>query len=347
MTASAYHKRKALFKKTHKNPISDDIYKLLLAYEGVATTPNAKLKILVLLYFLCLEYVWGKFGVKGKQPSAKQNQNNLVLVLKDEIEQEVGSVSFQQEYSAKLSRPRHYKAGQLVTGAMQGTQLHGKYGVETISPQKNSVAKYGLGTSIPTFGMSLLTQTLESDYQTNHNMNGHQAEQAAQQQISQMSLIDLFKQLHQMGKDVNLQRGMDFKFFDSAQRQNYLATFAGGVWSCNGKTPFTTGMYPMMYVMDTSHHFFIPDGIRTGGGNFNHSSMLSGKPVICAGTVEISTASKLTYIDNDSGHYKPDTNALRTVVMILNKEFNVNMFGLSVKDKATGVTVPARTFVRG
>jgi hypothetical protein len=51
--------------------------------------------------------------------------------------------------------------------------------------------------------------------------------------------------------------------------------------------------------------FYIADGIRLGNGKFNHSSMLSGKRVLCAGELEINRAGKLVYIDNNSGHFKP------------------------------------------
>lgn len=347
MTAAQFHKRKAIGKSQHKNPVSADIYTLLQAYEG-ALTPNRKLKLLVLLYFLCLEYEWGKFGTKGKAPTAKQQKSNLVLKLKAEIEAEVASPWFQQQYANKLAG-ESYKGGVQRAAAGPGTQLKGAYGVEAIAPQKNVANKYALNRNIPTFGMSLLTSEIESDFQLNHNMSVPQSEHAAHTLISNMTLVDLFKELHKLWRNNNL-GNMQFKFFDSAQRQQYMATFANSVWSCNGLTPYTTGqtfggVAPKMYIMDTAHRMYIPDGIATGSGTFNHSSMLSGKPVLCAGEVKINGAGRLTYIDNNSGHYKPDTNALKDVVRVLVGEYRIPSFGVQVMDRVTNVTTNALQFM--
>ena len=102
----------------------------------------------------------------------------------------------------------------------------------------------------------------------------------------------------------------------------------------------------MMYVMDLANRLYIPDGIPTGDGTFNHSSMLSGKPVLCAGTLEINNAGKLIYIDNDSGHYKPNTRALRDVVDVICNHYHASLFGINVMDKVTGNTVSAMKFLR-
>lgn len=341
MSASKFHSRKAIGKSGHKNPIAEDIYTLLQAYEA-ATTPNRKLKLLVLLYFLCLEYEWGKFGIKGTTPSRWKQNHNLVLVLKKQIEDEVNSPTFQQQYQNKLSG-ESYKGGVMRTAANSGgTQLKAAYGIETIVPQKNVVNKYNLNLRVPSFGMSLLTQEIEADFQVNHGMNAEESDKAAHDLIANMSLIDLFKRLHQLWRNNNVQR-MQFSFFNSAQRSQYLATFANNVWSCNGISPYTTGfrfgeVAAKMYVMDMEHRLYIPDGIGTGTGKFNHSSMLSGKPVLCAGEVKINTAGKLIYIDNGSGHYKPDTRALKEIASVLVNEYGIPAFGVQVMDHATGVT---------
>src|SRR5262249_29721256 len=108
----------------------------------------------------------------------------------------------------------------------------------------------------------------------------------------------------------------------------------------NGKSPYSTvtkfhGVLPVMYVMDTSERLFIADGLKTGGGNFNHSSVLSGAPCLCAGNLGIDGSGKLVYIDNDSGHYKPTTADLKECVRVLVNKFDIHTFGVKVKDKAT------------
>lgn len=46
------------------------------------------------------------------------------------------------------------------------------------------------------------------------------------------------------------------------------------------------------------------DDLKMPVGSLSHAGFLQGMPVIAAGMIEI-TDGKITYIDNDSGHYKP------------------------------------------
>jgi hypothetical protein len=62
--------------------------------------------------------------------------------------------------------------------------------------------------------------------------------------------------------------------------------------------------------------------------NFNHSSLLAGGDVLCAGNIHIGwsvandqeTPGALSAIDNISGHYAPNVDALRECVRILHEE---------------------------
>jgi hypothetical protein len=346
MSAAKYHKRKAIGSSVHKNAISQDIYTLLQAYEA-AGTPNKKLKILVLLYFMCLSYEKGKFGAKG--PSYTQKKFNLVLELKKQIEDEVESADFKQKYANKLGG-ESYKGGVKRADAGGGTQLKGAYGIESIAPRKGDQASYGLSTKVPAFGLSLLSATIEDELITNKGMSPDAAAKAAHQMLSSMSMTDVFKELHKFWGDTQ-KLGQQFNFVDTASRANYLATYSNNVWSCSGMTPYTTGTdfngtAQKMYVMDRSHQLYIPEGVKgIGSGSFNHSSMLSGKPVLCAGTLKIDGTGKLTYIDNDSGHYKPDTQALKDAVRSLRSDFGMMINGLAVMDKATGKTLGGLKFL--
>jgi hypothetical protein len=52
------------------------------------------------------------------------------------------------------------------------------------------------------------------------------------------------------------------------------------------------------------------------GHMFHHSSFVSGKKVRCAGMIRV-TNGKVTKVDNDSGHYKPETRHLKNFVQFL------------------------------
>jgi hypothetical protein len=55
------------------------------------------------------------------------------------------------------------------------------------------------------------------------------------------------------------------------------------------------------------------------GGQFHHSSLVSGKKVKCAGMINV-LGGKVKLVDNDSGHYKPETRHLRTFVEFLDRQ---------------------------
>jgi hypothetical protein len=53
-------------------------------------------------------------------------------------------------------------------------------------------------------------------------------------------------------------------------------------------------------------------------GVLHHSSLQSGKKVKCAGMIRVKNG-KVEYVNNDSGHYKPPLEALRSFVLFLNQ----------------------------
>ena len=69
------------------------------------------------------------------------------------------------------------------------------------------------------------------------------------------------------------------------------------------------------------------------GGQFHHSSLVSGKKVRCAGMINV-LGGKVKSVNNDSGHYKPGTRHFRNFCQFLNQH-NVVMEGARVEDKST------------
>lgn len=62
-------------------------------------------------------------------------------------------------------------------------------------------------------------------------------------------------------------------------------------------------------------------------GEIQHSSILHGKPVVCAGMIQVEQGI-LKYIDNDSGHYKPSPDQLKEALRCLRDEHGVNISGV-------------------
>ncbi len=58
---------------------------------------------------------------------------------------------------------------------------------------------------------------------------------------------------------------------------------------------------------------------RTSGVELNHSSILKGRPVLCAGTISAQNGA-ITTIDNASGHYAPSWQRVRKVLEMLRRK---------------------------
>jgi hypothetical protein len=74
-----------------------------------------------------------------------------------------------------------------------------------------------------------------------------------------------------------------------------------------------------IYVMDKYGNLYSnydSHVIALGSRYLNHSSMLAGDAVICAGNIHTEQG-QLTFLDNGSGHYKPNIHQLRLCVTLL------------------------------
>jgi hypothetical protein len=104
-----------------------------------------------------------------------------------------------------------------------------------------------------------------------------------------------------------------------------------------------------LYACDRYGNLFVTDGnIRDAQGHsvqVNHSSMLSGNDVLCAGTISIKSG-KLRGISNQSGHYRPDTAALTAMVAFLKQE-GVTVRAAVVVDMATNTVTEGEMFLAG
>ena len=53
----------------------------------------------------------------------------------------------------------------------------------------------------------------------------------------------------------------------------------------------------------------------------NHSNLYKGDPANCGGFIKINENKKISYIDNQSGHYSPDFKSLKCIVKLLHKQY--------------------------
>jgi hypothetical protein len=89
----------------------------------------------------------------------------------------------------------------------------------------------------------------------------------------------------------------------------------------NTINPKESGRYATssLYVIDRDFNFYVFGNKFSDGFSIHHSSILSGRPVICAGYLTI-IQGKLKSLSNESGHYQPTDSALFKVIYYLKKQ---------------------------
>lgn len=338
MTASQFRKRSALFMRRRKNPIIQDIDTLLKEYEKT-TSDNRKMKCLVYIYMMCLQYVHTK--PNGRRIDA-------VRTLRDEVKQELDSPEFKKKLRAKAAG-LHYSGGRasdaMSTTGATATSLAKGYTFEGILPQKNFVQKMHLnmnsilGTDQKYFGASMVSQEVESDLQ----MKGVSMDQSASQANEMLATMPMSKVLDWLhGMWTNPATSGDFNYLNSTQRLDYLLiTQNGKFYRHNAVAPFDSGGRMVAYAMDNYERLYCLADARGVGVNWNHSSLLSGHPVICAGEMIVSQGD-LRVIDNNSGHYKPGTDNLADCIRaIVQMGIDAQTFRVEDKSKKTSFATAA------
>ena len=336
MTSGQFKKRSSIFMHRRKSPIIQDIDKLLKEYEK-STSENRKMKCLAYIYMMCKQYFIAK--PNGRRGDAVQDLMNEVRLVLD-------SPEFQKQIGAKAGG-RHYSGGKatdkMSTSGATATSLSKGYTWEGILPQKNFIAKMRLnmtsilGTDQKFFGASMVSQSIEQDLQ----MKGvpmDQAEKQAHELMGKLPFSQILDRLHLMWNS-GLFTG-DFNYLNSDQRMQYLLIVkTGQLYNHSSGGKFDTGTTwgnasrSSAFAMDCDERIYSTGDASGVGINWNHSSLLSGQPVICAGEITVRDG-KLLSIDNNSGHYKPDVQNLADCVRALEYAgMNTQLFEVFDKSK--------------
>ncbi|TWT58100.1 hypothetical protein KOR42_14710 [Thalassoglobus neptunius] len=136
---------------------------------------------------------------------------------------------------------------------------------------------------------------------------------------------------------------LEVYFMKKQERLTKLIIIEDGILYCSPTKKYDTGGHQFAYAIDNYGNLFSVDHTRFDATldptaqRFNHSSFNAGKDVICAGVMIVDNG-RLKYIDNNSGHYKPDKiqviNALRFL-----RECGVDLFAsvkVGVKEMESG-----------
>ncbi len=140
--------------------------------------------------------------------------------------------------------------------------------------------------------------------------------------------------LSQMGVE-----GFQVTYLTKNQRMQYLAIPHDGTFRRPDGTPlnstgtsFASGATVRsgdMWSMDKYGNLFVKDVKAIGSRMFNHSSFNAGNEVICAGVIVFNPGGVLVYLDNNSGHYQPNAETVRSALDFLRGE-NISLNGVRV-----------------
>lgn len=330
MSAKQFKKASNIFLHRRRSLIIKDIDTLLSAYESAGSNENRKMKCLVYVYMMCKHYEHTK--PEGKRGDAVQS-------LKDQVKHELDSQEFRSKMLAKAGGVHYSGGGKKDVGSTSrgtATGMSGGYTFEGILPQKNFVKKMRLNLEmiLPNKDGEAGQRYYGASYVHNKIVEaGEVDEKKANEMLKTMPMSKVLDWLHQLWTGFE---ELDFQYLNAGQRLDFLVTIQGGrLYLGPSRQPLSTGVSwgktrLAIYAMDTDERLFCI-GSRSGEGIiYNHSSFLSGHPVICAGMLACNNG-VIEKLSNESGHYKPSTQNLVDCVLALGYA-GLNLQSFEVED---------------
>jgi len=330
MTASQFHSKSSKFFSTGRSAIVRDIENLLRLFHQSSGNPRRQLKILVLLYIWCKQYVYGG-GTRG-------GVGELLAQVRDELPNMELNLTLAHQGS-------RWKGGHMqVPASDQGKSMGQGYRIEPYLPGKGTVGGLTLQHQTKRINSPALRALFEEKIETKlqeanvqYTMKGlvKQAEEAMET-APIAELLDVYFSF--ANSPACAQRG-DFEYCTKDQRFNYRVHIdpgSGRFYQDEHFTvPYSTDVSAnakdwALFAADTGCRLYVKPQRDVSDGRFNHSSFLSGKPVMCAGAIEIDPAGRLRSLSNESGHYRPTPGDLAYLLRVLHQEFRVNLTGVAV-----------------
>jgi hypothetical protein len=325
MSASEFKSKSSKLFSRRKNPLIKDIDKLLGVYHSSRDNPRRQLKVLVLLYIWCKQYVYGG-GTRG-------GVGDLLKQVETKLKNPSQELTLQMAHQGA----RH-KGGAMTAPATANAKSMGQgYRMEPLLPGKGSVGGVKLEASGKRINTPVLRALFEDKITADLDKKGaqytmkeviHQAEEAmASAPITEF--LDIFVDFTHSQAYANR---VDFEYCSKDQRTKYRVHIDqnGGLFyeDPQYQVPFTTdvgGQGWGLYAFDTGGALYVKPSQGIADGAFNHSSFLSGRPVICAGAIEVDPGGRLRSLSNESGHYRPTPGDLGNMLAILHDDFSVDM----------------------
>ncbi len=303
MSVAVWQQKTSKVGKDRTNPLITDIDILLDEYHKAGKTDVQKLKLVILIRRYCREWLSEK---DEKETSFRKKYVDRLFT----------------ETSDELAEPQVQQAIQQMLAGKQtpGLKQMVEHPVELLQPRATAKEKWNLNADINLSRVS--APIAESGWKKYHP--GATA-------MDHANIADVLDNVQDQQKKEKLQRSLDY-----LQKKDRLkCELALGPDSLlrrgDSTNPYST-QGTEMYAIDDMQKIYTQPPKKQG--EFHHSSFLSGRPVFCAGEIELKQG-KITYIDNLSGHYKPTTQHLLDCVQLLKRTYGVDYLPkIGIKDMA-------------
>ena len=283
--------------KDRKNPLITDIDILLGEYHKVGKTDVQKLKLVILIRRYCREWLSDPGKVKKAQKKSSFRQQ-YVQGLLDETTNEINGPAMAQGMQQMKDGKQ---TGQPITKNME------EHSIELLQPRATAKGKWQLKANIQ---LSRSSAPQVQGQWDQHNV-GKPMDQA-----DVVNLLDFVQDKKNKGM---LQR--DLQYLQKKDRVSFELRFSMEDSRCHrggsGNPHSSPNGEKEMYAIDGMELIYTANQPAKAGA-FHHSSFLSGRPVLCAGEIELQQG-MIRYIDNGSGHYKPTTQHLLDCIQVLKR----------------------------
>ncbi|TVR49852.1 MAG: hypothetical protein EA425_11265 [Puniceicoccaceae bacterium] len=340
MSANEFRKKSSKFLARRKNPIIRDLDKLLSLYHASPDNPRRRLKIVILIYVWCQQYLYGGGGT-GSRGGVGELLQQATATLKDPS----------SEMTLKLAHQgARWKDGDMQTPSSMKAKAMGQgYQMEPLLPGKGSVGGVALEHQLKRINTPALRGLFEDKITADLDRKGTQYTmkdviRQAEDAMATAGIAEFLDVFVAFTADRSYATRADFEYCNKHQRNQYLLHFDSASGLCYRDDqlgiPYTTDVGNQqgwaLYAMDLNHRLYAKPSSQVPDGAFNHSSFMSGKPVICAGAIEFDPAGRLRSISNESGHYRPTLGDLAHALHILHADFNVDLLGVEAVANAGG-----------
>jgi hypothetical protein len=326
MSASEFKTQSSKLFARRRNPLIRDLDKLLAVYHGSGGNPRRQLKVLVLIYVWCKQYLHAG-GTRG-------GVGALLQQVETRLKNPGSELTLQMAHQGVRS-----KGGAAVMPASsQGKSMGQGYRMEPMLPGKGSVGGVQLQSAMKRINTPVLRGLFEDKIigdldKANQQYTMKDVIRQAEEAMAVAPITEFLDIYVAFTETQAYADRADFEYCTRDTRSQYRVHIDPNTGQffedAAYQVPYTTDIAGKgwgLYAFDTSYRMYVkPSQTIAADGAFNHSSFLSGKPVACAGAIEVDPGGRLRSISNESGHYRPTPGDLGHMLAVLHDEFSVDL----------------------